>query len=114
MRARLLGLIEWHSEYEAAARWNLAHADRAVGQWDSAIANAPAAADLAHAQGDRQTEHFARALLAELEAREPLPPEQGIESKFREVVAALMSRLVNWSPTRRGRLPSRSRADWAA
>jgi hypothetical protein len=73
------------------------------------------AVDLAHAQRDLETERFARALLADLEAGVPSPPElPRIDHKLTEWLAALTSRLESWSPTRRGRLPSRSRADWAA
>lgn len=115
MRSRLLDLIHRHPEHEAAARWNLAHADRAVGNWESAVANARAAADLARSVRDLQTEQAACALLAQLEAREPLPPEQlRTDGKFRELLASVVTRLENWSPTRRGRMPSRSRAEWAA
>jgi tetratricopeptide (TPR) repeat protein len=114
-RARLLELLRRHGEYDAGARWNLAHADRAAGDRESAKANARLAADLAHAQRDRETERFARALLAEIEAGVPSPPELARnDGRFTEWLAALTSRLESWSPTRRGRLPSRSRADWAA
>ena len=113
-RARLLDLLRRHGEYEAAARWHLAYADRAAGRWESARANARTAAELAHAQQDGETERLARVLLAELEAGVPSPPElPRDDGKFTEWLAALTSRLERWSPTRRGR-PSRSRADWAA
>jgi tetratricopeptide (TPR) repeat protein len=114
-RAQLLDVLQMRGEYEAGARWNLAHADRAAGNWESARTNARMAVDLAHAQRDLETERFARALLADLEAGVPSPPElPRIDHKLTEWLAALTARLESWSPTRRGRLPSRSRADWAA
>ena len=114
-RARLVDLLRQHREYEAAALWNLAHADWAVGRREAARENARLAADLAHAQHDAEIERFARALIAELDAGAPSPPElPRNDGKFTEWLAVLTSRLENWSPTRRGRLPSRTRADWAA
>lgn len=114
-RIRLLKLIAAHKEHEAAARWNLAHAERAAGQWDAAVTDARAAAELARAQRDRETESLAERLLRELETRAPAPAElRRTDEQFRQLVDTLTSRLSEWSPTRRGRLPSLSRADWAA
>jgi tetratricopeptide (TPR) repeat protein len=114
-RMRVLDLLGRHAEYEAAARWNLAHAERAVGMWNAARSNARAAAELARAQRDAETEQLARKLLDEIEAGEPSPAEiQRTDTAFRELLHTLAARLAEWSPTRRGRSRSLSRSEWAA
>ncbi|HEU4557553.1 MAG TPA: hypothetical protein VFS20_06875, partial [Longimicrobium sp.] len=114
-RARLLKLLAEHTEYEAAARWNLAQGELAAGEGDAALANARMAVELARARRDRETEVLAERLVAELEAGADAPAQpRRREERFRDFVGTLLSRLGEWSPTRRGRSPSLSRAEWAA
>jgi hypothetical protein len=103
------------SEWEPAARWNLAEADRAAGQWDSAETNARAAVEAARARHDAETERFAVRLVGEIEKRVPPAGERSRNDEaFTNLIAALRSRLVEWAPTRRGRAPRITRKEWAA
>jgi tetratricopeptide (TPR) repeat protein len=114
-RVSLLRLLEKHKEYEAAVRWNLAHAEWAAGMWEAATANARLAVDLARQRQDAETEFLARSLLEDLAAG--IPPAAEIsrnDGDFRSFVDDLLGRLAAWSPTRRGRPPGESREDWAA
>jgi len=114
-RERLLRLLEKHKKYEAAARWNLAHAERAAGMWEAATANARLAVKLAHQRKDAETEDLARRLLEEIEAGTPAAAEiHRTDHDFRVFVDDLLGRIAAWSPTRRGRPPGESRNDWAA
>jgi len=114
-REQLLDLLRDHGEHEAGARWHLAYAERAAGSWDAARASARAAVELARARHDHELEQLARAALAEIDAGERAQPEpRRKERKFTELVDTIVLRLLSWSPTRRGRSRSRSRADWAA
>jgi len=114
-RERLLELLHDHGEYEAGARWHLACAEWAAGRWDAAGTTARAAVELARARRDRELEQLARAALAEIDAGTPVPSElRRRDRKFTELIDTLVTRLLNWSPTRRGRSRSRSTADWAA
>jgi hypothetical protein len=114
-RGRLLKLIEGRSEWEAAARWNLAHADREAGDVGSALIEARAAAALAHAHRDNETQQLAEDLVRELESgAEPPELAERKDDRFRPLVQILASRLADWSPTRRGRSPVLSRSEWAA
>lgn len=114
-RARLLKLLADHGEHEAAARWNLAHAEWAAGLRDEALENARRAVELAHGNHDAETEVLAARLVQALEAGvQPLGPCERRPERLRDLASALSSRLAEWSPTRRGRSPSISRADWAA
>lgn len=114
-RARLLKLLAEHAEYEAAARWNLAQGELLLGERDAALANARRALELARARRDRETEVLAERLVAELEVGTVAPAEpKRRDERSREFVGTLLRRLAEWSPTRRGRSPSLSRAEWAA
>jgi hypothetical protein len=114
-REQLFNLLQHHGEHEAGARWHLAYGERAVGSWDSARTNALKAVDLARLQRDHEMEQLALTVLAEVNAGEPPRPElRRNDRKFKELVDTLTTRLSNWSPTRRGRSRSLSRADWAA
>lgn len=114
-RARLVGMLDVHEGFAAAARWNLAHAERAMGRWDAAEETVRSAIALARAAGDGETAALSETLLEEIERR--IPAEAEIRRKdrsHRELMALLTGRLREWAPTRRGRTPSRTRAEWAA
>jgi tetratricopeptide (TPR) repeat protein len=114
-REHLLRLLETHKEYEAAARWNLAHGERAVGMWEAATENAERAIELARVRRDKETEGLAQRLLDELRAGTATPAETyRTDQGFRDFMDDLLSRISDWSPTRRGRPPGDSRDDWAA
>jgi tetratricopeptide (TPR) repeat protein len=114
-REHLLRLLEAHTEYEAAARWNLAHGERAMGMWEAATENASRAVQLARARRDNETEGLAQRLLDELRAGTAAPAEtHRSDQEFRDFMDNLLSRIADWSPTRRGRPPGESRDDWAA
>lgn len=115
-RDRLQKLLANHSAWEAAARWNLAHAERERGNVDAALAEVVSAARLARVNGDRETQRLAEDLLQELEAgAQPAPSTvKRREEHVSPLVTTLAARLAEWSPTRRGRTPLMSRADWAA
>ena len=114
-RERLLRLLSTHKEYESAARWNLAEGERAAEMWEAATINAQLALDLANARSDRETAAFAQRLLRELDARVRAPEAiRQTDAASRDLVQTLLGRLAEWSPTRRGRSPSRPKEDWAA
>lgn len=114
-RRRVLKLLAKPSEWEPAARWNLAEAERSAGLWKEAERNARAAVELARARRDSETEGFASKLLQEIEAGVPAPREVRREDEsFTCLLDVLITRLAAWSPTRRGRSPTLSRTDWAA
>ena len=114
-RARLLKLLATPSEWEAAARWNLAEAERSAGGWDAAESSAKNAVELARARHDSETERFARRLLSDIAGKVPAPAEaKRTDDAFRIFVTTLTTRLSEWAPTRRGRAPTLTRRDWAA
>lgn len=115
-RSQLLKLIH-ATEWEAAARWNLAHAARETGELESALIEARSAAALARARCDKETEQLAEQLVHELEEGPERPAQAEVrrrDNRFRPLVEVLVSRLADWSPTRRGRSPVLSRSEWAA
>lgn len=112
---RLVDLLAVHTRFEAAARWNLAHALRALELWDAAEQHAAAAAQRAHEDRDEETESFARELLAEIAAGTPSPPEDPeIPAAVRRMVREVLGRLRSWSPTRKGRARTLTSVDWTA
>jgi tetratricopeptide (TPR) repeat protein len=114
-RDYLLRLLKNHKEYEAAARWNLAHGERAAGMWEAATENAQLAIELARVRPDTETEGLAQRLLNELGAGTAAAAEiDRTDQDFRDFINELLSRIADWSPTRRGRPPGESRDDWAA
>lgn len=116
-RSRVQRLLKDFREYEAAARINLAEAERAVGLWRDAEGNARKALDLAVTRRDIVPERLARALLVEIEGKIPSPAEIRAHRNpdwFRTIVFTASTRLAAWTPTRRGRTPSVGRNEWAA
>lgn len=112
---RLEALLAVHPEFEPAARWNLAEAQRAAGMLTDAETNARLSLELAQADGDHETESFARALLDELQGEQaPHPPARNAEATYAGLVAALVARIGKWNPNRRGRSRSLRRQEWAA
>jgi tetratricopeptide (TPR) repeat protein len=114
-RRRVTKMLEKPCEWEAAARWNLAEAERAAGLWDTAEANAKRALEHARARRDSETEQFARNLLDQIAGRVPAPAELiRADDAFANLLNILRGRLSEWAPTRRGRTPNLTRREWAA
>ena len=114
-RRRVTEMLSEPSEWEAAARWHLAEAERAAGLWESADANATAALQIARSRRDAETEQFVRRLLDELAERVPAPAELvRTDDAFANLLNKLSARLSEWAPTRRGRSRTLSRGEWAA
>jgi tetratricopeptide (TPR) repeat protein len=112
---RLETLLASYHEHEAAARWNLAEAQRAVGMLVQAEANARTALALARAARDAETERFVRTLLDQLHGKQdpPLAVAEPVSS-YTGLVATLAARIRKWNPKRRGRSRSVPRQEWAA
>lgn len=114
-RRRVESLLQTHPGLEAAARWNLAEAERAAGMLTEAETSARMSLALAQADRDTETERFARRLLDELHAK-PVPTAAAApsESSYDALVATLITRIRKWDPHRRGRSRSLPRQEWAA
>ena len=112
---RLETLLARHSEFEAAARWNLGEAHRSAGLADKARASAELSLRLAQANRDPETERFARELLEQLARDDPAPVQQlADEPSYTMLIETLISRVREWTPNRRGRSRSIARPGWAA
>ena len=114
-RRRLTKMLAKPSEWDAAARWHLAEAERAAGLWESAEKNAAAALLAARSRRDLETEQLVRRLSDQIAERVPAPTELvRSDDAFTRLLNVLTSRLSDWSPTRRGRARTLSRREWAA
>lgn len=118
VRGRVQTLLNEFTEHEPAARVNIAEAERAAGLWRDAEATARAALELAIARRDVVPERLARALLVEIQQRTPPPVESRTPHRDPEwlsnIVPSVSTRLAAWTPTRRGRIPTVGRSEWAA
>jgi tetratricopeptide (TPR) repeat protein len=116
IRRQLLRRLEKFREYEAAARVNLAEAERAAGMWQEAEANARTAILIAQRTCDSAPERLGGRLLAQVDARE-LPsahPPRADDSPLARLVSLAIERLDEWVPSQRGRRTRSSGDDnWA-
>lgn len=116
-RARVLRLLGEFRDHEAAARIHLAEAERSAGLWHDAEVNARKALEIAVERRDAAPERIARALLIDIEQRVPPPTESGVHADpdwFATLIRSAATRLSVWAPTRRGRIPTVGRNEWAA
>ncbi|HET7233197.1 MAG TPA: hypothetical protein VFJ16_24515 [Longimicrobium sp.] len=115
-RGTLHKLLSKKNEYDAAARWNLAHAEREAGDAHAALVQARISATLARARCDRETETLAQQLIYEIEnTPQPAPPDETRgDHRWGPLAKELAARLEEWSPTRRGRTPVLRKSEWAA
>jgi tetratricopeptide (TPR) repeat protein len=115
-RAQALRLLNEYREHEPAARINIAEGERAVGLWRDAEENARKALELASARRDLAPERLARELLVNIERRIPPPAESNADGAehFTTMLISAATRLAEWTPTRRGRVPTVGRTEWAA
>ena len=116
-RSKVQRLLEEFREYEPAARVNIAEGERAASLWRDAEVTARKALDAATARRDSVPERLARALLVEIERRNPPPAEARLHRDpawFAAMVRTVAARLAAWTPTRRGRSPTVGRNEWAA
>lgn len=112
---RLETLLASHTEFEAAARWNLGEAQRAAGLADEAHASAELSLQLARENRDPETERFARELLEQLSIGVPAPRARPAdEPAYNSLVETLIERVRGWTPNRRGRSRSIANPEWAA
>jgi len=117
IRSKVLALLQDYHEYEPAARVNLAEAERAAGLWRDAELSARRALDLAIIRRDVVPERLARALLTEINRKNPSPAGSKTHRNpawYGTVISAVSNRLAVWTPTRRGRVPTIDRNEWAA
>jgi len=115
-RRRALRLLANHHEWEAAALWHLATAERLLQRWESAEADAVRGLELALAANDRETIRLTRLTLTEISSRRP-PPSRVTrrDEEFRAFFQTLADRLSGWSPRQaRSRRPPWGGDQWAA
>ncbi len=101
------------SEYEAAVRWHLAEAARAVQDWETGLREAKLAVELATESRDGEVVAFARETLARCVEQVPHVRRDLDEgSPTAALVKSVAQRLEQWTPTRRGRPRSLERREW--
>jgi len=116
-RRRLLRVVENPecASFEAAARWHLAEAERALEHWREAAYQADRALQLALVEQDLETAELARVTIRGVDQRAQVEPASGdVDPNVGELVKLLLDRVAEWSPTKRGRPRGRSSEDWAA
>jgi len=98
-----------------AARIHLAEGERSLGMWEAAEGSARAALAAAEARGAHQAARLSEALLASIMNRAPATTAaKSATSGLIGLATTVTERLSLWAPTRKGRLRSIPRREWAA